>query len=51
LVTGTIGSGYLANKTTTTHRLHVNVPQDFHSPCTEDKKNLSRQEPGEGTQL
>jgi hypothetical protein len=42
----TIGSGYPAEKTTTTHRLRINVPQDFHAPYTEDKENLSRQQPG-----
>jgi hypothetical protein len=47
-VAGTIGSGYSGNTTTTTHRLRINVPQDFHSPCNEDNKNLSRQPPGEG---
>jgi hypothetical protein len=47
-VAATIGSGYPENPTTTTHRLRFNVPQDFHSPCSEDNKDLSWQPPGEG---
>jgi hypothetical protein len=42
----TIGSGYKAKKTTTTHSLRINVPQVFHLLYTEDKENLSRRSPG-----